>query len=160
MIAGALFTESLSIDMLPVRYKGNADTVSDLFAEHLNLGTFAPSFSIPLIEAGKVKPLAVTGLSRLKQLPDLPLVSELDSNLKEFSKHAMVWTALVAPANLPVDIQEKLQKALKDVMHDETVIEKVEQQGDIVLWKNAEDTKNKTEEEIQMWGSVAVKSNL
>jgi len=160
LVTGALFTDSLNIKMLPVRYKGNSDTVSDLFAERLNLGTFAPSFSVPLIEAGKVKPLAVTGVSRLKQLPDLPLISELNPDLKTFSENAMVWTALVAPANLPIEIKEKLQSVLKVVMSDERTIEKVEQQGDIVLWRNAADTRKKTTNEMKMWEGLPIKTEL
>lgn len=160
MVTGALFTETLNIKMLPVRYKGNADTVSDLFAERLNIGTFAPSFSMPLIDTGKIKPLAVTGVSRLKQLPNLPLISELNPELEEFSKHAMVWTALVTPANVPENIKKKLSTALKEVMADKDMIEKVEKQGDIVLWKDAEETLSKTKAEMQMWKGVAAKANL
>lgn len=160
LVAGALFTDSLKIDMLPVRYKGNSDTVSDLFAGRLNLGTFAPSFSVPLIEAGKFKPLAATGVTRIKQLPDLPLVSELNPALKEFSENAMVWTALVAPAGLPLDIEKKIQAAVKAVMSDPSMISKVEHQGDIVDWRSGSETKNRAVKEMDMWKRVAKSSNL
>src|SRR3546814_14298369 len=67
MVAGAMFTRSADVQMLPVRYTGNSDTVSDLYAGRLDLGAFAPSFSIPLVDSGKAKFCAVTGSTRERE---------------------------------------------------------------------------------------------
>ncbi len=160
LVSGALFTTSLGIDMLPVRYKGNADTVSDLYAERLDLGTFAPSFSIPLIEAKKLKPLGVTGEKRLAKLPDVPLVSELDPALKNYSSAVLTWTAIVAPAGLPDDIKKKLEGELKNVVSEEHFIKQVENLGDTVAWKSSKQTEEQVGKEIGIWKKVVKDARL
>src|SRR5690606_13937366 len=140
-VAGALFTDSLGIDMLPVRYKGNADTVTDIFAGRVDLGMFAPSFTLPLLESGKLKPLMVTGTQRITQLPDLPLAHEVDPALQHFSESAVVWTALVAPAGLPDDIRGQLQDRLEEVVHDPAFVKQVHQLGDHVVWRTGRATR-------------------
>lgn len=159
-VAGALFTDSLGIKMLPVRYKGNADTVTDIFSGRVDLGVFAPSFSLALMESGKLKPLAVTGTQRLTQLPDLPLAHEVDPKLKHFSESAVVWTAVVAPAGLPEPIREKLEGLLESVVNDPAFIEQVNRLGDRVMWRTGPDTLKRATLERETWTRVVKDTGL
>ena len=160
MVAGAMFTRSAGVQMLPVRYKGNSDTVSDLYAGRLDLGSFAPSFSIPLAQSGKVSLLAVTGSQRLAKYPDVPLVSEIDPALADFAEHAMVWTAIVAPAKTPASVQQRLEAELKQVVADAAFIRPVPNLGDTVRWRTAQDTRAQVSQEIAMWQDIAQQANL
>ncbi|MGB3289426.1 MAG: tripartite tricarboxylate transporter substrate binding protein [Burkholderiaceae bacterium] len=160
LVAMALFKDSLDIDMLAVRYKGNSDTITDLFAERLNLGTFAPSFALPLLKANKVKPLAVTGEKRLAQLPDLPLASEIDPALKDFSVNSVVWTGIVAPVGVPEDIRARLEQELSRVVADDKFVAQVEKLGDQVQWRTGEQLRQRVESESAVWARVVKNTNL
>lgn len=160
MVAGAMFTHSAGVQMLPVRYKGNSDTVSDLYSGRLDLGSFAPSFAIPLAETGKVSLLGVTGTQRLANYPDVPLVSEIDPALAEFAKHAMVWTAIVAPAKIPAPVQQRLENALKQVVADPAFVQQVRDMGDTVRWRTAQETRAQVAQEISMWRNIAQEAKL
>lgn len=159
-VAGAMFTDALKIKMLPVRYKGNADTVTDIFSGRVNLGIFAPSFTLPLLEAQKLKPLAVTGTNRLSQLPDLPLAHEVRPELEAFSRSATVWTAIAAPAGLPSDIRNRLEASLKEVVHDQGFIRQVKQLGDQVVWRTGEETREQARKEREVWTRVVKDTGL
>lgn len=159
-VAGALFTDTLGIDMLAVRYKGNADTITDIFSGRVNLGIFAPSFTLPLMESGKLKPLAVTGTQRLEQLPDLPLAHETNPALKHFSESSVVWTALVAPAGLPDTIRDMLEDKLASVVGDPDFIAQVKKLGDQVQWRSGDDTKKRASAERDTWTRVVKDTGL
>src|SRR3546814_534282 len=146
--------------MLSVRYKGNADTVTDLFAQRLNLGTFAPSFTLPLLKANKLKLLAVTGEKRLAQFPDLPLASEIDPALKEFSSNSVVWTAIVAPAGTPEEIRAKLERELGKVVADKAFVAQVERLGDQVAWRTGAQLRQRVESETAVWARVVKDADL
>lgn len=159
-VAGALLTDSLDVEMLPVRYKGNSETVPDIISKRVALGMFAPSFTLTLINDKKLRPLFVTGENRLKELPDLPLASEVDPALQEFSSRAVVWTAIVAPKGLPDDIRVKLESALKSVVDDQSFVGKVQDLGDQVAWKTGPETRERVEQEVQTWTRVVQSTEL
>ncbi len=159
-VAGALFTDSLDIEMLPVRYKGNSETVTDIFAGRVDLGIFAPSFTLPLLESGRLKALAVTGTKRLTQLPDLPLAREADPALKHFSESAVVWTAIVAPTGLSESVRDKLEASLQSVVRDAEFIKQVQHLGDQVLWRTGAETKERAAHERDTWTRVVKDTGL
>ena len=67
---------------------------------------------MPLIKAGKIRPLAVFSPQRLKALPDVPTLAESGYPNTELSS----WFTLLAPRDLPVAVRHKLEKALADVL--------------------------------------------
>jgi tripartite-type tricarboxylate transporter receptor subunit TctC len=159
-VSGALLSKSTGTKMLPIRYKGHSDTISDLISQRLNLGAFAPSFAGSLVQGKKLKPLAVTGTKRLANYPDVPLASEVDPNLKEFSSSAVVWTGIVVPASTPVAVQQRLESTLKNVVNDPGFVKKVDTIGDIVEWRSAKDARARAEHELGVWRQIVQDANL
>lgn len=111
-LAGELFADMAGIDIVHIPYKGGAPAVTELLAGRLSMYFATMSTSQPHIVAGKLLPLATTGLTRAPFLPDLPTVAEL---LPGFT--ATNWYAFVAPGKTPAPILDKwnheLVKALK-----------------------------------------------
>jgi tripartite-type tricarboxylate transporter receptor subunit TctC len=111
-LAGELFADMAGIDIVHIPYKGGAPAVTELLAGRLSMYFATMSTSQPHIAAGKLLPLATTGLARAPFLPDLPTVAEL---LPGFT--ATNWYAFVAPGKTPAPILDKwnheLVKALK-----------------------------------------------
>jgi tripartite-type tricarboxylate transporter receptor subunit TctC len=87
--------------------------VTDILAGqiHMNIGTTATL--VPLIQAGKLKALAVTGTARYPELPDVPTVTE--SGLPQLS--FTFWVGMMAPAATPSEIVSRLNRTLGTVLH-------------------------------------------
>ena len=71
-LAGELFNQQAGIDMVHVPYKGGAPALQDLIGERVASYFSAPPTAMPHVEAGKLVPLATTGLVRPAYLPQIP----------------------------------------------------------------------------------------
>jgi tripartite-type tricarboxylate transporter receptor subunit TctC len=108
-LAGALFKTQAGIDIVHVAYKGAAPALQDVIAGQVQMMFATAASVVGFINAGVVRPLAVTTLKRSALMPDLPTVAE--QGLPGFE--ATTWHGLVAPAATP--------PAVIDVLHDATV---------------------------------------
>ena len=103
-LAGELFKQMTGTYMVHIPYKGSAPAVSDLLAGRVALMFDNLASTLPSIQAGKVRPLAVTTLRRSSFLPDLPTLDE--SGLKGFDM--TTWWGLMAPAKTPQPVVDRL----------------------------------------------------
>jgi tripartite-type tricarboxylate transporter receptor subunit TctC len=108
--AGHLVTEMFrtraGLDMVHVPYKGAGPALTELLAGQVTMVLSNPLGSQPLVKAGRLRPLAVTGPRRLAGLPDVPTMSE--AGLKDFS--STFFLGLMGPAGLPGDIVVRLNR--------------------------------------------------
>lgn len=93
-------------------------------------------------------------------MPELPLASEVDPKLKDFSSKAVVWTALVAPAGLPSEVQSKLETALEKVVNNPEFEQQVQKMGDRVDWQTGIQTQERVKQEADVWQRVAQEGGL
>lgn len=111
-IVGADFQARTGTTFLEVPYKGAAPALSDIIGGHLDL-TFAPlgGSTLDLIQAGKIKAIAVASEKRNPGLPDVPTLSE-SGRVKNFEYS--IWSALFAPPNTPAPVVARLNAALSE----------------------------------------------
>jgi tripartite-type tricarboxylate transporter receptor subunit TctC len=124
-LAGELFNQRAGIDMVHVPYKGGAPALQDLLGERIASYFSAPPTALPHIEAGKLIPLATTGLTRPAYMPNIPTVAE--SGYPGFE--ALNWYAFVAPGRTPVAILERWNQAIVKVLADPGVKEALNKHG-------------------------------
>lgn len=106
-LSGAMFAHLAQIDMLEVPYRGAASVTAVAGAQ--NDLTIAPMPAvIGLVNAGKLRVLAMAGKTRMKQMPDVPTLDE--SGVKGYSFTG--WTAIVAPKGTPMAVVEKLRTSI------------------------------------------------
>jgi len=117
-LSGALFEHAAGIDMTHVPYKGPAPAVQDVMGGQVPAGMLDLPSVLQQIKAGKVRALAVTGSTRLPQLPDVPTLSE--SGVKGYESTG--WFGVVAPAATPPAVVARLQSELRAVLVDPDVI--------------------------------------
>src|SRR5262249_41870309 len=72
----ALLVNRAGLDMVHVSYKGGAPAIADVAGGQLPIAFGTPSDVLPLIKAGKLKALAVSGSKRMAELPQVPTVAE------------------------------------------------------------------------------------
>ena len=91
-------------DAVTVHYRGIGPAIQDFLGGQTQTMTPGLAAGLPHIRARKMKPIAVTGLSRHPLLPDVPTFEE--SGFKGFD--GVQWYGIVGPAKLPAEITKKL----------------------------------------------------
>jgi tripartite-type tricarboxylate transporter receptor subunit TctC len=102
-MAGELFQSLTGLDLLDVPYRGAAPALTDLLAGHVQVMFDNLPTSLEYIRAGKLRPLAVSTMTRSDTLPDLPTVSEFVPGYEVSS-----WFGIGAPRNTPRQVVDKL----------------------------------------------------
>jgi len=103
-LTAELFKTMTGVDLLHVPYKGAAQQLTDLVAGHVAL-TFATAPSaVPFIKGGQMRAIGVSSGKRASALPDVPTIAEAGVPGYE----AVGWNGMVAPANLPAPVLEKV----------------------------------------------------
>ena len=103
-LAGEWFADAAGIKLLHVPYKGGAPAGVAVAAGEVPMGVMAISSVMAQIQAGRVKPLAVTTAKRSAQFKDWPTLQEV-GNAKNVD--ASIWTGLFAPKGTPKPILDK-----------------------------------------------------
>jgi tripartite-type tricarboxylate transporter receptor subunit TctC len=111
-LAGAQFQKVAGIDILHVPYRGTTAALSDLAANRLDLMFDYAVTSMPLIEAGQIRPLAVTGQQRLAHLPEVPTVGEAGYPGAMLD----VWSGLFLPAGVPAPVVDRLADLVETIL--------------------------------------------
>ncbi len=106
------------VDMTEVAYKGSGPVALDVMGGQVPAGMLDLSSVLQQIKAGKVRALAVTGSTRLTQLPDVPTLSE--AGVKGYESTG--WFGVVAPIATPAAIVARLQTELRAVLTDPEVM--------------------------------------
>lgn len=110
--SGELFKKQANVDITHIPFRGLADAVNPLVGNHTNM-TFAGILPIaPHVESGKVRLLAYMENKRSPLYPNLPTIAEAGYPGLE----AVAWFGLVAPADTPDAITEKLAAEISAVL--------------------------------------------
>ena len=110
-IFGELFKTMSGVDLVHVPYRGAY--ISDLLAGQVQVAFNPIPQSLELIRTGKLRALAVTPAKRLEALPDVPTLGEFLPGYE-----AIGWYGVGAPKNTPIEIIDKLSKALTAALAD------------------------------------------
>jgi tripartite-type tricarboxylate transporter receptor subunit TctC len=110
-MVGELFKSRAGIDIVHVPYRGSAAALADIMTGQTQIAFENPSVVVPLVQAGRLRGLAVTGETRNAQVPDLPTMMESGIDVVSMS-----FTGILAPAGTPADIVRKLNAAINDAL--------------------------------------------
>jgi len=113
------------LDILVVAYKGTGAVITDLLGGHINAFIDAMPSSYPLVQSGKVKPLAVTSSKRIPQLPNVPTVAE--SGLAGFEM--VSWYGVWAPAKLPKELAQQISAEMAKAIRSPLASQRLGEQG-------------------------------
>jgi tripartite-type tricarboxylate transporter receptor subunit TctC len=107
-----LFKTMAGVEITHVPYKGSAQALTDVTAGHIPLMLGDVIASLPLIREEKVRALAVTSIARVPSAPEIPTIAE--AALPGYQ--GVDWVMIVAPANTPKPIVNRLHAELKAIV--------------------------------------------
>jgi tripartite-type tricarboxylate transporter receptor subunit TctC len=124
-LAGELLKSVADLHNQHVAYRGGAPAMNDLLGGTLGSIFASPTDAVQFIAAGKLRPIATTGLKRMDVLPDVPTIAE--SGYPRFE--ANNWYAFTAPAHTPPEVIAVLNKAIVATLKDPGVAAKLQKLG-------------------------------
>lgn len=148
-VAGELFKMMAGIDMVHVPYRGSAPALTDLLSGQVQVMFDPLPSSIEHIRAGKLRPLAVTTVSRSEVLPDLPTVGDFLPGYE-----ASTWFGAGVPKGTPADIVERLNKEINTGLADPKLRARLADLGGTVLPGSPADFGKLVADETAKWGKV------
>ena len=151
-----LFQRRAGLQLLHVPYKGSGPAMTDLVGGQVLMMVETVPASLPFIKSGKLRALAVTTPQRISMLPDVPTAAE--AGLPDFEVSSMF--GVLAPANTPKPIIDRLNSELVKILQKPDVKEKLLQQGAIATSTTPEQAAKRIHEEIAMWAKVIQDANI
>jgi len=125
-LAGELFQSQAGIKWVHVPYKGTGPNLTGLMGGEVDLSFASLTALARLAEAGKVRPIAVTGLKRSPALPDVPTIAE--SGLPAYN---VTGYGLLAPAGINRGIVRRVQSEAAQAMNSPEVKEQLAKVGTV-----------------------------
>ena len=111
-LAMEMLKTSTGADIVHVPYKNAGQVATDLVGGQVQVAFIVESTAIPLIKAGSLRPLAMSGAKRSTRLPDVPTVAE--SGYPAFD--VVSWIGVAGPANMPVELVSTIGAAVLKAM--------------------------------------------
>jgi tripartite-type tricarboxylate transporter receptor subunit TctC len=107
-----LLLNALNAQALHVPYKGASELVNAILGNQVTFGTPILSVAYPLIQSGKLKPLAIAGARRNPKLPDVPTLAELGVKGVELTS----WGGVSVPAGTPDAVAARIAAAFEKAL--------------------------------------------
>ncbi|MGE0315394.1 MAG: Bug family tripartite tricarboxylate transporter substrate binding protein [Lautropia sp.] len=155
-LTGELFAQRAGAEMTHVPYKGGAQIMVDLIGERITGYFAAPPTALPQIQAGKIVPLATTGLTRPDYLRDLPTVAE--GGMPGFE--ALNWYGFVAPAATPADLLDRWNAEIVKVLRDPGVVKTLAEHGVTPQPTTRPEFAAFMKKEYEQWGTLVRERGL
>ncbi|MEQ1881421.1 MAG: tripartite tricarboxylate transporter substrate binding protein [Burkholderiales bacterium] len=111
-LMGERLKQLAGIQIVAIPYKGDAPTLADLMGGQIDMTFGPPPATLPLIESGKLRALAVTSYKRLPRLSNTPTIAE--SGVPNYDE--VMWYGYAAPAGTPGTVVKILHEALRAAM--------------------------------------------
>jgi tripartite-type tricarboxylate transporter receptor subunit TctC len=148
-MSGELFKMLTGITMVHVPYRGGAPALTDLMGGQVQVMFDNIPTSAEHVKAGKLRGLAVTSAARSEVLPDLPTVADFLPGYE-----ASAWYGLGAPKGTPVEIIDKVNRAMNDILADPKSQARFKELGASLLPGSPADFGKLLVEETEKWGKV------
>jgi len=153
---GELFKVSTGIDLLHVPYKGVGPALNDTLGGQVNLLFDNLPSSLPYIQSGKLRALAVSSPARLDALPGVATFAE--AGVPQLNDPS--WFGLVAPAKLPEAVLARVHEAVTNALAAPEVRERMQNLGASPAGNSPKEFAAQIRREIERHKRVAEESGI
>jgi tripartite-type tricarboxylate transporter receptor subunit TctC len=148
-LTSELFQLMAKVKLRNIPYRGSAPALQGLLAGDVDLMFDNLGVSLPLVEAGKLKLLAVASPNRLPALPEVPTIAE---TLPGFE--AVAWYGIVAPPRTPKNIVDKINADVNDALRQPEIQDRLKKLSAEIFGGSVERASKYMHEEVDRWGNV------
>lgn len=152
-LAGEMLARQAAIKISHIPYKGAGPALTDLIGGQTDFMLPTPQASLQLIQAGKLRALAVTSAKRIPVLPNVPTIAE--SGYAGFE--AVDWKVLIGPAKMPPALVKKLHDEVEKSLAKPDMQARLHAEGSAPVMGTAEQLAAFIKSEHARWG-VLVKA--
>jgi tripartite-type tricarboxylate transporter receptor subunit TctC len=154
-LGAELLTALTNTQMTHVPYKGVADGYPAVMSGEVNWMLGSPISAQPLMKAGRLKGIAVTGAKRLKALPDLPAIGETVPGYE-----VSAWFGFFAPAKVPASIIRQLQQAAAEAVTEPALAKRLEAGGTETVGNPTAEFTQQVKAEYDKWRGLVKKAGM
>ena len=155
-LSAVLFEKMAKIDMIHVPYKGTGSAMPDVISGQVDMSFPNLPSGLPHVRSGSLRALGVTTAKRSSAAPNIPTIAE--SGLPGYDM--ATWYGLVAPANLPVEIRNRLNRELQGILADPKFKDKLIAQGADPMPGTSEQFGAFIKSEIEKWRKLIMQSQI
>jgi tripartite-type tricarboxylate transporter receptor subunit TctC len=158
-LCAILFQQVLGVPITTVQYKGAGPAVIDVRSGQVDAICDLPTTTSSMIRTGDLRAYLLTAPQRMASLPDVPTATELGVP----SLAIGVWFGVYAPLGTPKPIVMTLNKALRDIVQDKAVAEKLAAIETYLLpldQATPEALRAKLASQIDLWSPIIEKAGV
>jgi len=155
-LAGEQFRLAHAPDLVHVPFTGGAPSMASTVAGHTPICFGAPAVALPLINDGKLRPLAVTSKARTLTLPQVPTIKE--SGFPDIEGDSFV--GFVVPVGTPKDVIALLNREIVKSLAAPDMKERQATLGNDPVGSTAEEFGARIRSEVSIWGKVIQAANI
>jgi tripartite-type tricarboxylate transporter receptor subunit TctC len=148
-LTSELFQMMAGVKLRHIPYRGSAPALQGLLAGDVDVMFDNLGVSLPLVQAGKLKLLAIASPNRLPALPDVPTIAE---TLPGFE--AVAWYGIVAPPKTPKAITDKINADVNEALRQPEVQDHLQKLSARIFGGSVDKTSTYLREEIDRWDAV------
>jgi tripartite-type tricarboxylate transporter receptor subunit TctC len=152
-----MFKNATGISAVHVPYKGAAPARVGLMTGEIDFLFDSIGDSQALVDAGKLRGIAVTGNERSPVLPGVPTLKE--SGYDGF-EDLVIWLGMLAPAGTPEPIAKKLEAELVRIAHLADVSKRIKESSSVLVGGTSQDFADAIRRETPVWASIIKENNI
>lgn len=155
-ISMELFKAMAGVDILHIPFKGIAASMTDILAGRVCCMIANALSAKPHVDSGKLRAIAVTSLTRLETMPEVPTIDE--AGVKGYE--SLQWFGLLAPAKTSPEIVELLHGKVVEMLAEPQTKQRFANDGATPVASRPADFARHIREEIAKWNALAKVANL
>jgi tripartite-type tricarboxylate transporter receptor subunit TctC len=155
-LAGELLQANAGIQLLNVPYKASAQAATALASGEVDMQMIDAVSMRALWQSGRVRPVAVSGPTRMKAMPELPTLREEGVPDYDFT----AWFATYFARGTPPEIVERMSDVLRRAMKTPGVVEMLTQGGMEPLELSGDELTQLARREVDLWNKIAKRAGL
>ena len=157
-ILGETFKIVSGADIASIPYRGGAPAITDMLGGQIDMNFGTVATLLPLIQQGKVRAIAYTGIARNSSLPEVPTM--IEGGVPQLGFNPDFWAAIMAPAGTPHAVIEALHAAINEALRAPELAANFVKLGFDLLVKHQHELDSFISSEAQKWPPIVKAAGL
>ena len=149
-LSAELFKLEAGIEANHIPYKGAAPASVDLLAGHVSFMINNMQSALPYIKDGRLRALAVTSPERVASISNIPTFRELGYK----GLHISGWYGLLAPAGVPLEMVQLLNRQVQLILKEKEVIAEIKSDGAEVIMSTPKEFSDRISDDMIKWSAI------